>query len=740
MCPNNPAYYLSNSQNTFFNHEGLTVVLTALAQVIPCNVYHLKLVIADNTDEQYDSGVFLEAKSLTSNLFQLTNLTQVDNTGQSYLVEGCATGSLKIRRQSSTLFSQVVNLGYGGTAINGIDVQTLPSSITIPANETEVLLNIFPIIDNVAEGNEMLAIYTLAACGIVTATDSTFIQIRDYDTLGISPDTAVICLNGSVQLISTPGYTTYNWNANPALNSTSISNPVATPIADSTMFICTAQLGTCFGKDSAFVYWKRLNLISTTNVNCRDGATGAIVVNAGPEWDPPIRYSIDNGPFQPSGTFSNLIVGTYTIRVKDLSSCTDSLVITITQQYPDLIITDTSFTDATCSGNPDGSVSVTVSGGRPPYQYSQNGVLFQAGNTFNVQPGSYNITVKDLNGCKIISPTINVRLNNSIILSTGIVPVICEGKNTPLVANTNATAVIWSPAASLNNASIINPIASPTVTTKYYIVATTGVCSRKDSLLLSVNPAPTAYAGKDSTICFGGSLQLMGSGGIDYSWEPAVYLSNPAIRDPLVVQPITVTYYLAVTDANGCISLKKDTVVITVSKPAKLDAGRDTAVAINQPLQLHAIDINNTGFISYSWSPARDLNNPFIKSPLARLKDAITFMIATARTQNNCIGIDTIIIKTYKGPEIYVANAFTPNGDGSNDVLKAFPVGIKSFSYFRIYNRYGQLIFSTTNENEGWDGKFKGAIQFLSSFVWIAEAIDYRGNLIQRKGTTTIIK
>ncbi|OQA04375.1 MAG: hypothetical protein BWY67_02292 [Bacteroidetes bacterium ADurb.Bin397] len=72
-------------------------------------------------------------------------------------------------------------------------------------------------------------------------------------------------------------------------------------------------------------------------------------------------------------------------------------------------------------------------------------------------------------------------------------------------------------------------------------------------------------------------------------------------------------------------------------------------------------------------------------------------------------------------------------------MLKAFPVGIKSFSYFNIYNRYGQLVFSTTNQNVGWDGKFKGALQKLNTFVWIAAAIDYKGNLIQRKGTTTIL-
>jgi hypothetical protein len=86
----------------------------------------------------------------------------------------------------------VINLFYGGTAQNGIDVQTLPTSITIPANQDSVLLNIFPIMDFVPEGIETLKIYTLAGCSAGLPTDSTTIQFRDYDILGITPDSSVI--------------------------------------------------------------------------------------------------------------------------------------------------------------------------------------------------------------------------------------------------------------------------------------------------------------------------------------------------------------------------------------------------------------------------------------------------------------------------------------------------------------------------------------------------------------------
>ncbi|MEP7165723.1 MAG: choice-of-anchor L domain-containing protein [Ferruginibacter sp.] len=740
-CAPFPQFYVNNESNVFFTHNGHTKVMTALARVQPCLTYHLKLVIADVADGIYDSGVFLEAKSLTSNSFQLTNLTQLDPvSGNSYLVEGCAVGALKIRRQSATLFSQTINLGYTGTAVNGVDVQLLPSTITIPANQTEVLLNIFPTIDNLPEGIETLKIYTLAPCGVATPTDSATIQIRDYDTLGISPDTAVICPGASIQLIASAGYTSYLWDINPGLSNFLIRDPIATPVADSTMFICTSQEGTCHGRDSSFIYWKRLKLLSKTDVNCSGASTGQITVATGPEWIAPIEYAIDNSPYQAGTSFNNLPAGSYTIKVRDGTGCIDSIIVNIIQAFPDLLITNNVVTNGSCTGTADGSITVTATGGKAPLQYSSNGTTFQSGNFFNLSPGTYTITVKDANGCTNTVPGILVRFDNSITLSTGAAPTICEGKNTTLSATTNGTSVLWTPAATLNSVTLLNPLASPTITTKYYIRSILGICDKTDSVTVFVNPAPDANAGADSTICFGGSTQLSGSGGVDYIWSPVTYLSATNVSNPLVTKPATITYYLSVTDANGCTSLSKDDVKVTVSPPAKLYAGADTAVAINQPLGLFATDINHIGFIKYHWSPERGLNDPDIYNPVATLSDYENYLVVTASTLYGCIGIDSIKVKTFKGPEIYVASVFTPNGDGKNDILKAFPVGMRSFSYFRIYNRYGQLVFSTTNENIGWDGKIKGYTQNMSAFVWMAAAIDFKGNLIQRKGTTMIIQ
>jgi gliding motility-associated-like protein len=119
-------------------------------------------------------------------------------------------------------------------------------------------------------------------------------------------------------------------------------------------------------------------------------------------------------------------------------------------------------------------------------------------------------------------------------------------------------------------------------------------------------------------------------------------------------------------------------------------------------------------------------------------RDIIYNVVGT--TPEGCVAVDQIKVRVIKGPDIYVPNTFTPNNDGLNDVLKAIPVGIGQFHYFRVYDRWGKLVFTTNNPQKGWDGKINGSLQLQSSFVWMAEGIDYRGNLIQRKGSTIIMQ
>jgi gliding motility-associated-like protein len=241
-------------------------------------------------------------------------------------------------------------------------------------------------------------------------------------------------------------------------------------------------------------------------------------------------------------------------------------------------------------------------------------------------------------------------------------------------------------------------------------------------------------------ICYGQNTNLQGSGGTTCSWTPATWLDNPNSYTPSVNKPLNnITYQLTVTDANGCSSVQPAMVTVNVTPPAKVFAGNDTAIMANHPFQLYAADVNNSGFTNFSWSPAAGLNNPYVNNPIVSIDQPATYTV-TASTPAGCQNTDNISIKVYPGPEIYVPNAFTPNGDGRNDVLKAIPVGIKEFRYFAVYNRWGQRVFYTTRPDEGWNGMLNADSQNTNTFVWKAAGIDYMGNLVERKGVGMLIR
>jgi gliding motility-associated-like protein len=336
-----------------------------------------------------------------------------------------------------------------------------------------------------------------------------------------------------------------------------------------------------------------------------------------------------------------------------------------------------------------------------------------------------------------------VTINNPVTLDAGPDLTICEGTAVLLNIVSNASVFNWTPSAGLSNPSIKNPLAAPAITTSYIVTATEGLCVRADTILVIVRPAPIPDAGIDLRTCFGNSVRLDGKGGQTYQWTPAQNLSSSIIANPMftATREGVFKYALSVTDANGCRSLVSDTVTITVLPPVKVDAGRDTSVAINQPLQLNAGDPNNSNFINYRWSPTVNLNNANLKNPVALFTNVSTIVYTVKATSvDGCEASDDIKITVFLKADIYVPNAFTPNHDGKNDLARPIGIGIKELKYFRLYNRWGELVFETKELTKGWDGVWKGVEQPTNTYVWMAQAIDFNGNLITKKGTITLVK
>ncbi|MBL0183215.1 MAG: gliding motility-associated C-terminal domain-containing protein [Chitinophagaceae bacterium] len=481
-----------------------------------------------------------------------------------------------------------------------------------------------------------------------------------------------------------------------------------------------------------------LPILSATFINpsCNlpNGSIHAVAVSG----IPPYQFSKDGINFQASGIFTGLAAGNYTITVKDAANNIATVNVTLVNSLP---LQVTAVTVPSSCIQFDGKITATGTGGSPALNYSLDGINFQPSGIFTgLAPGNFTITVKDTNNCRA-TVTVFVDSLNTVIVNAGNNFSICEGTQKTMAGTSNGTTVLWTPSTGLSNPSILTPVANPVISTLYTLTASIGFCKAMSTVTVLVNPAPVANAGRDTGICFGNNFQLNGSGGTAYIWRPSTYLSSTSIANPVMVQPApgSITYRLTVTDANGCISLTDDDITISISRQAKLFVGYDTAIAINQPLQLFGVDVFNAGFINYTWSPTYGLNDPFSKNPVAILDRDMIYNV-TASNAYGCTATDDIKIKVYKGPEIYVPNSFTPNGDGLNDVLRPIVIGMKEFHYFTVYNNYGQMVFTSAVAANGWDGTFKGSKQPVGGYVWMAEAVDYKGNKIQRKGSAVLIR
>lgn len=435
----------------------------------------------------------------------------------------------------------------------------------------------------------------------------------------------------------------------------------------------------------------------------------------------------------PTHTYNN--TGTYTVSliVETDKGCIDTLqkTITILDKPPLTVPNDTLICIIdTLQLNAVGTGSFVWS---PNYNISNVNI-----NNPLVSPDvttTYQVRLTDPFGC-VATDSVKVNVKSFVTLFAGNDTTICAKDSVLLQLNSDALYYLWTPATGLNNPSIKNPKAAPLVTTTYHVVGSIGKCIAQDDITITPVPYPAANAGADQTICLGQSAQLNASGGSIYSWSPAAFLSATNIPNPVSVNPIdNVRYIVTVRDVLGCPKPVKDTMLLTVANIIA-DAGpRDTSVVLDQPLQLNA-----TGSINYAWTPTTWLNNTVISNPIALPQNDIEYVV---RVSNDigCFDTDSIRVHVFKlKPDLYVPNAFTPNGDGNNDIFKPIPIGMKSVDIFRVYNRWGQLLYSGTGNGAGWDGTFGGKGQETATYVWYAEGVDYLNNKIKRKGTVVLIR
>ena len=351
---------------------------------------------------------------------------------------------------------------------------------------------------------------------------------------------------------------------------------------------------------------------------------------------------------------------------------------------------------------------------------------------------TYHVLLDD-NGC-LNRDSVRVRVVDFVTLQEMADTIICRNDTIQLRVISDALQYAWTPAAQFIDPTVQNPFAiTNNISTNYQVTAIIGGCSATKNILVTTVPYPVVNAGEDFAICYNTSGQLNGStDGSSWRWSPANLLNNAALLNPITYPPRTTNYVLSVFDTKGCPKPGRDTVKITVYPKMNVSAGRDTAVVINQPLQLTA-----TGGVAYRWSPPDNLSATNIPNPLAlftSLTENIRYKVVVF-SDEGCRDSAFINVKIYKTrPTVFVPTAFTPNNDGKNDLLRPIAVGIKNIDYFNIYNRWGQLLFSTRINGHGWDGKIKGLLQGTGTFVWTVKATDYTGAAYFQKGVSTLIR
>jgi gliding motility-associated-like protein len=484
-----------------------------------------------------------------------------------------------------------------------------------------------------------------------------------------------------------------------------------------------------------------ITLATDTKTATCGNANGSLIVTASNGTALPYQYSLSAGNFyQASDTFPGLAGGNYSVTVKDANGNVATIAATIGDiQGPQF---STIPTAASCLNN-DGKAQITITGGTSPFKASIDAGAAVAGQTSwtGLDSGTHRIAITDENGCQT-SANVLVPLTDTLTITAGPVPVTCQGVGVrlPVTSNGNGTSFAWTPAGGLSSTTVADPVATPPATTTYTVTATLGVCTRDTNVGVTVLPAPVAAAGVSDTICPGKSVQLQGSGGVGYQWSPASYLSDSALANPTVDQPAsTVTYHLTVTGANGCSSVNSAVTTVVVTAPPKVFAGDDTAVVIGQPLQLNAVDVDGSGFTSYVWSPAQGLSDPNIADPTTVVTGNITYTVE-ATTTLGCTATGRIVVEAATKVGLTVPNAFTPNNDGHNDILKVLGFGIQSLKYFRVYNRWGQLVFASADAGLGWNGSVGGQQAPGGTYVWMAAGVDFNGRLMQGEGTVILIR
>jgi gliding motility-associated-like protein len=529
----NSAFYINNTGAGVngLQYDGFTIPIVASSQVICGQTYHLKIAIADAGDGIFDSGIFLEAGSLTANSnvdiqSSISNNVFFDPT---ILAEGCTNGTITLTRSGTQIGSALtIPINMLGTALQGIDYSNIPTSISFAAGQTVQTINFSTIADLLTEGSEtMTFVFGIPDPCNAIATTNISLFIQDNPPLVLTlVDQILPCIGDQVTLNSSVtgnngGQLSYLW-------SNGQTTPSITLSPTSTQFYTLTVTGNCSNQVASGNVTVIVNPLPVVDAGADQticigstvtfNGTGAILYH----WENNINISLNGSvPSQnPTTSFTLNTNAIFILTGTDAFGCIDKdTAFLIVNPLP---IVSAGVDQTICAGNS----SLLTHSGAVDYTWTPSN-LYASDSVSPLQTTTYVLTGIDVNGCSN-TDSVTIFINALPLVNAGLDQTICEGVTT-LISGSGGVSYVWNP----GNLAAISAIVSPQYTSSYFMEATdVNGCKNRDTLIVVVHPLPLVSINPIAAVCEGSNVILTATGALSYSWSNG--LPNGSIIIPSV--------------------------------------------------------------------------------------------------------------------------------------------------------------------------------------------------------------
>jgi gliding motility-associated-like protein len=768
----NCEYYVANGDGNeapydeeeyYIQYDGLTTVLNAFAVVECGSTYHIKIVLADAGDSAYDSAVFLQEGSFQTNQSIALDLSfDFPNAISPDLVfEGCYTGTIAFVRFANLDEEEVINVTYAGTAINGVDYALLPTSVNFPAGSTTVELTLIGLEDALAEGQEDLIIqFTEMVCGLPQVNEFVFYIQDDAGPINMPFTSYSIDCNESVIIGGSPsggiGLYEYAWESGEDVSNIEVSPLVTTGYTLTVTDTCTAEpFEITYLVDVPVNPPVEAILPADITLDCSEDVVSII----------PLTAIGGNGFLNYEWTVDGAIVST----APSLDWTTDSdisisLTLTdgcgaqamdildvITLPYELISVNLPPAYSLNCLLLETEIIPLNVGGGQGDLilSWDQDGIALGPGPTVIVgtESSSYvTLSVSDECGFENSYTTILTYLEAApISVQAGSdQTLICGNPEVNLIAGSitggqGALTIGWYESGVL--VGMGTSVSALTIDEDTFVLKATDGCNQvgMDSIIVTLAPYsyPTVYIDGSGAGCPGDlvTLTALPENGIvpyTYLWThngpgDAISYDNPEV---------STAYAVTITDACG-----NETVAITEMVILPVAAGFQLELT-----DYYGFSTMNTSFsmpgdsLSYFWYLDQELisEDEDLLMPYTDLNDHVVSLAI-----ENSVGCrDSVFTETHPPSSVFVPNAFSPDGDGVNDLFKVITHDIIRYE-LSIFNRWGELIFQTEDVDIPWNGAGVEEGKYFSqdgiyAYTIRAEGVD--GRFYDLKGDVVVLR